>query len=505
MAEAGTVGSGKPRHSYLAANTAFAEIKMLTERAGELSVARGADGHGNRDVQLKQAVPFTGKLKGFSPTQILRLYNKVVEFMAENSTQPGLVASEIVTTFVKETIMAENRIGTIAFSQMTAMDCFHFINKEAAAQTETQWINLMEEITHWPAQTGRLVAFSMSEVELIGANLNLFVKSFADASEICGWDTAAEYTPKMGGGKTDLPNFWRTMIPCGLGGVLHRQLVKDQQHYDLNKKDMGTYAEDIVATFRVHFLEPYRKHTRAAEMLAAGLGFSERRDYDRKYRPGQSGRYSEDRSSSYARRGDRPSPTDWQRSRSAPSTAHTINDSYDMHATYESDVYDDDEEYAPHMVGDDDDSDDGYDDAEDGVVGNTKSNRDLYPRDWQAEDSMALTPTDQQPCNYHCKGDCHFPGVECQRSHATSVCQPATTSNLCALLHGPYAPRGWLEVLQKNGFSVPKPPTREPTRPYAGGRGTGGREHGGRGLQPPLRPLGPGVSYKGGLVQIAAR
>jgi hypothetical protein len=105
------------------ANTAFAEIKMLTERAKEPHAVSGADGYGNRDVHLKTTATFSDKFKGFTPGQILRLYNKVVEFMSETLSQPGLVASEIVTSAVKEIIMAKNGIGTIAFSQMTAMDC----------------------------------------------------------------------------------------------------------------------------------------------------------------------------------------------------------------------------------------------------------------------------------------------------------------------------------------------------------------------------------------------
>jgi hypothetical protein len=102
------------------------------------------------------------------------------------------------------------------------------------------------------------------------------------------------------------------------------------------------------------------------------------------------------------------------------------------------------------------------------------------------------TPLRDQACNYHMKGSCNQPGSECSRSHDKVICQPQATKDVAALLHGPYGIRGALECLAKGGIHIEKPLPIEPRAPASSAPYTNRTMYGSnRGLQPPLRPLGP--------------
>ena len=484
-------------------NSSFAEIAILDELAQSMARS-GMDSRGSGDIHIKHSVVFSDKLKEITPKTVIYCLRKVIQHMSENPSQPGLVASEICTDSVRDIIMNENSLTKIGFSQLTALAFLGLCSKEAAAKTDVQYVNKLRSVSHWPGRTWHLLKYDMSHLEHLVGDLTFYNRSFADTHEILAWKEAEKHAPKMGGGKYDRPAYYRNMIPNGLGGILHRLFEKEFPAYDYKSTTMDDYAAHLLRILREKFLQPAREYANAQELLDTGPTSYEGREYIRLFRKGGTAavpdrghdRSDFDRHGGTGRTGSAHGPTPQQRQHWAPSTMHAVDEYNEPIPDHE---WGDRSDY-PNAYGDrsDDyvDRSDDYGDRSDyyGPDDDYPSNAPYgYVPQHTPEDSGQLsaytpTPMGSQACNYHMKGNCHLPGIECQRSHDKVVCQPQAAKDIAALLYGPYGPSGAVEALAKAGIPIVKPPPREPrpppsSAPYANRTMYGNN----RGLQPPLK------------------
>jgi hypothetical protein len=205
----------------------FAEIALLDSLAHSSQTRSAMDSRGSGDIHIKQSVVFSEKMKGITPKAVLFCLRKVIQHMSENPSQRGLVASEICTDSVRDTIVNENSLTKIKLSRLTVL-----CSKEAAAKTGVQYVNKLRSINHWPGGTWHLLRYNMNDIEPFAYDLNTCSRSFTDVHDILAWGLAEQYAPKKGGGKLDRPAHYRSMIPNGICGVLHRLFEKEHPNFD---------------------------------------------------------------------------------------------------------------------------------------------------------------------------------------------------------------------------------------------------------------------------------
>jgi hypothetical protein len=142
----------------------------------------------------------------------------------------------------------------------------------------------------------------------------------------------------MGGGKFHRPAHYRSMIPNGLGGVLHRLFEKEYPKFDYKFTTMEIYAAHLTRILSEKFLEPARQHAYAQELMDTGPTSIEGRKQTRIFRRGGTAtgqgrghdrqgfdRYGGTGRSHGTDRTDRvPGPAAQHRQHWAPSTMQTV-------------------------------------------------------------------------------------------------------------------------------------------------------------------------------------